>query len=61
MTEKKRILEIVREMPDDLTKEDVVEKLRFLQTVERGLKAVEEGQLLSHEEAKKRLGKWLEG
>ena len=52
---KERVLEAVRELPDDATVEDAMERLYFLAKVEKGLREAETGTTLSHEEAKRRL------
>lgn len=57
-TVKYKVLKAVEEMQPDVTFEDVMERLYFLYKVERGLKQVEAGDTLSHEEAKQRLKTW---
>ena len=52
---KERVLEAVRELPDDATIEDVMERLYFIAKVEKGLRQAEAGETMSHEEAKRRL------
>ena len=52
---KDRILEAVRELPDDATVEDAMERLYFLAKVEEGLRQADAGETLSHEEVRKRL------
>ena len=51
---KERVLEAVRQLPDDATVEDAMERLYFLAKVERGLKDAEEGRTISHEEVRER-------
>lgn len=60
MTEKQKILEYIGSLPDTVTIEDVMEALYFKEIVDRGLEDVAAGRLVSHEEAKRRLAKWLE-
>ncbi|NNE48294.1 MAG: hypothetical protein HKN37_16705 [Rhodothermales bacterium] len=52
---KERVLDAVRELPDDATVEDAMERLYFLAKVEKGLQQAEAGRTVSHEEAKRRL------
>ncbi|MGH9341168.1 MAG: hypothetical protein ACRD1R_16615 [Acidobacteriota bacterium] len=52
---KERVLEAVRDLPDDATVEDVMERLYFLAKVEEGLRQAEAGETVSHEEAKRRI------
>ena len=51
---KEGILEAVRQLPDDATVEDVIERLRFLSRVQRGLEQSEAGTLIDHAEVKRR-------
>jgi len=41
------------------TFEGLNERLAVLETISRGERAVQEGRVLSHQEAKKRLARWL--
>lgn len=52
---KERVLEAVRELPDDATVGDAMERLYFLAKIEKGLQQAEAGNTMSHEEAKRRL------
>ena len=52
---KERVIDAVRELPDDATVEDAMERLYFLAKVEKGLQQAEAGQTVSHEEAKRRI------
>jgi predicted transcriptional regulator len=52
---KDRMLEAVRDLPDDATVEDAMERLYFLAKVEEGLRQAEAGETVSHEEAKRRI------
>ncbi len=58
-TVKQNVLEVIENLPDDSSYEDIMEKIYFMQKVEAGLKDVEEGRVIPHEEVKKRLAKWL--
>jgi len=52
---KERVLEAVRDLPDDATVEDAMERLYFLAKIEEGLRQAEAGETVSHEEARKRI------
>ena len=60
MTEKERILKLIENLPDTATIDDIMDELYFRQVVNRGLADVAAGRIVSHEEAKRRLSKWLE-
>jgi predicted transcriptional regulator len=56
---KDAILEMIRRLPDDVTVADVMAELYFRQKVDEGLRQLDAGQGIDHDEAKKRLGPWL--
>jgi predicted transcriptional regulator len=59
MTQKELALQAIDRLPDSATLEDIMAELYFRQKVERGLKDLEEGRVVSHEDARKRLVQWL--
>ena len=59
MTTKEQMLQTLRELPDDATVEDAMERLYLLYKVERGIAQAEAGQKVSQEEARKRMARWL--
>jgi len=59
VTEKERILQLIQNLPDTATVDDVFEKLYFKEIVDRGLADLAAGRLVDHDEAKRRLAKWL--
>jgi predicted transcriptional regulator len=52
---KERVIDAVRELPDDATVEDAMERLYVLAKIQKGLEQAEAGQTVSHEEAKRRI------
>ena len=59
MTAKDRIVEIMQDLPDDVTFEDAIYELYVAFKIERGLEQAERGEGISHEDAKKRFAEWL--
>ena len=55
---KDKVLKAVRELPSDVTYEDVMERLYVLYKIEQGLRQIDAGQGIPHEEVKQRLQKW---
>ena len=52
---KEKVIKMIEEFPEDITVSDVMAELYFRQNVDEGLKELDEGKGISHEEAKKRL------
>ncbi len=59
-TEKESILEMIKNLPDEVSMEDIIEAIYVRQKIEKGLKDSEEGNLYTHEEARELLKKWLQ-
>lgn len=58
-TTKEKVLHLVRELPSNVTLEDVMEHLYFLHKVERGYEQSQAGLSISHEDVETKLGqKW---
>jgi hypothetical protein len=57
---KNKALDTVSEMPQEFEVEDLITKLLFIQSVEEGLEQSKSGNVISFEEAKQKLGKWLQ-
>jgi hypothetical protein len=56
---KQQILKAIEELPDDLRVEDALERLYLLYKIDRGVQQAEAGELISQEEARQRMAKWL--
>ena len=52
---KEKVLKAVRDLPDDASVEDAMERLYFLAKIEEGERQADAGQTVSHEEAKRRI------
>jgi hypothetical protein len=59
LTAKEKMLEAVRELPDEASYEDAMERLLLLAKIERGLIQAEQGSTLSHDAIKERMARWL--
>ena len=54
-TTRDRVLEVIQKLPPDTSVEEAMERLYFLADIETGLRQVEQGQVLSHGEVRRRL------
>lgn len=57
MTIKEKMLNAIKELPDDASIEDAMEKLLVLAKIERGVAQDDRGETLSHQEVKDRIAK----
>ena len=53
---RERMLEVIRELPEDASVDDAIEKLVFLAKIEEGLGQLDRGEGIPHDEVKRRLG-----
>ena len=54
-TPKESVKQIIEHLPDQASWDDIMYELYVKQKIEAGLKAVDEGRTISHEEMKRRL------
>lgn len=59
MTAKDYILEIIRKLPDDATLSDIISALQLRLKIDQGLREIEDGRGVRHEQVRVRLQKWL--
>lgn len=53
-----KALETMKEFPQEFELEELMERLVFVEKVEKGLQQVEQGKTVSHEKVKKMTKKW---
>lgn len=56
---KDSVIDFVKNLPDDLTVEEIAYKLYLDERIIKAQKQMKEGNYLTHEEVKERLKKWL--
>ena len=53
-----RAIEIVKDMPNEFSVDELIERFTFIEMVEEGIRDVEEGRTIPHEEVKKMIEEW---
>jgi hypothetical protein len=56
---KQAVMDLIKDLPDDCTLEDIQYKLYVRQKIQRSLEAAKRGKVKTHTQVKKRLSKWL--
>lgn len=56
---KQQVIKMIQELPNDISVEDIMAELYFRLQVDAGLKELDEGNGIAHEEVEKRMSKWL--
>jgi hypothetical protein len=57
-TAKEEVIEMLRRLPDDVSLEDIAYHVSVMAGVERGLRDLEEGRIVTHEEVKRQMDEW---
>jgi predicted transcriptional regulator len=57
-TAKQDVMELLQQLPDDSSLEEIQYHLYVRQKIQRGLQDVEQGKVLTQEEVEKRMKKW---
>ncbi|MGB4069766.1 MAG: hypothetical protein WBK08_17190 [Nitrospira sp.] len=55
---KAEALELIKQLPDDVTTGRIMEELFFKQQIEKGLEDVAQGRIITHQEMKDRIARW---
>jgi hypothetical protein len=53
-----KAIETVKEFPQEFELEDLIERLVFVEKVEKGLQQVQQGKTIPHEQVKEMTKKW---
>lgn len=56
---KEQVIRMIQDLPDGVSVEDVMAELYFRLQVDAGLKELDEGKGIPHEEIEKRMSQWL--
>lgn len=59
MATKEQMVRVIQDLPDDASIDDAIDRLIFLAKIERGIAQADAGQTVPHEEALRRLERWL--
>jgi predicted transcriptional regulator len=59
MEAKQQMLKAIEELPDDAGVEEALDRLYLLYKIERGLRQADRGELLTQEEVRERMAKWV--
>jgi len=59
MATKQQIRRVIEELPEDAGVEDALDRLYLLYKVEKGIRQADRGELISQEEVRQRMAKWV--
>jgi len=56
---KKQVIQLIQQMPEDVSLDDIMSELYFKLQVDKGLKEFDEGKGIPHQEVKECMKKWI--
>jgi len=59
MTMKEKIISGIKNLPDTVTIDDILDQIILVEKIEKGLEQSENNQVVSDDDLDKRLGKWF--
>ncbi|MFA1820224.1 hypothetical protein ACDX78_08565 [Virgibacillus oceani] len=59
MSVKGNVIKLIKELPNDVTYEEVMEEIYIQSKIDAGLKQLDKGKYLTHDQVKERMSKWL--
>jgi predicted transcriptional regulator len=59
MTQKELALDIISDLPDDASLDQIADRVEFLAAVQKGFDQLDRGEGIPHEELKRQLASWL--
>ena len=59
MTTKDKIINGIKNLPDPVTIDDILDQIMLIEKIEKGIEQSDKNQVVSDEELDQRLGKWL--
>lgn len=59
MISKEQLIKSIESLPDEVTVDEMIDRIILLDKIEQGLRDVEAGNVYTTEEVKERLEKWL--
>ena len=58
LLEKSDIMQTIRDLHEEVSLEQLIDRLIFIEKVKGGLESAENGKLIPHEQVKKEVSKW---
>ena len=58
MSDKQMVIDVVRELPEETTLEEILEQVRILAALQRSAEDADAGRVIPHEEVNKRAASW---
>jgi predicted transcriptional regulator len=59
MTQKELVLDVLNELPEEASLEEIAQRIEFLAAIQKGIDQLDRGEGIPHEEVKRQLATWL--
>ncbi|HEY3372433.1 MAG TPA: hypothetical protein VGK10_16375 [Prolixibacteraceae bacterium] len=57
---KTKVLKAIKQLPDEFSIDEMIDKMILLEKIEIGLTQAEKGEVISHEDLEKEIDKWFD-
>ena len=58
-TTKEKVIQMIQQLPDEVTVDDIFSELYFKLQVDSGIKELDEGKGIPHQKVKENMSKWI--
>jgi predicted transcriptional regulator len=59
MTQKELVLDVISELPDEASLNEIAQRIEFMAAIQKGIDQVDRGEGIPHDEVKRQLATWL--
>jgi predicted transcriptional regulator len=59
MTQKELVLDVISELPDEASLDEIAQRIEFMAAIQKGIDQVDRGEGIPHDEVKRQLATWL--
>jgi len=59
VSQKEIVLDVINQLPDEVSLEQIAEKIEFLAAIQKGMDQLDGGEGVPHDEVKRQLATWL--
>jgi predicted transcriptional regulator len=59
MTQKELVLDVISELPDEASLDEIGQRIEFMAAIQKGIDQVDRGEGIPHDEVKRQLATWL--
>ena len=59
MSQKEMVLEAIQDLPEDVSIDQIADRVEFIAAIQKGLSDIDRGNTIPHEQVKRQVAAWL--